>query len=82
MEKHDGNSSPYRGKVVLYYPSKIENTSESELYLAFAQVKHDANLGEGLGRLEAAILRYAPKQAEFYFELAEAYRRAGQLQPS
>jgi tetratricopeptide (TPR) repeat protein len=82
VEKHDGNTPPYRGKVALYYPSRIEKASDSELYLAIAQVKHDANLEEGLRQLEAAILRHAPKQAEFYFELAEAYRRAGQREKS
>jgi predicted CXXCH cytochrome family protein len=79
-EKHDGNTPPYRGRVELYYPTKLEQTSENELYLALAQVKHDANLDEGLHRLEAAIARYSPARAEFYFELAEGYRRAGNLE--
>src|SRR5262249_37774085 len=68
---------PYRGRVELYYPAKLERTPENELYLALAQVKHDANLEQGLPELEAAIARYAPAHAEFYFELAEGYRRAG-----
>jgi predicted CXXCH cytochrome family protein len=79
VEQHDGNTSPYRGRVELYYPTKLEKTSENELYLALAQVKHDANLDQGLRDLEAAIARHAPAHAEFYFELAEAYRRAGNL---
>jgi predicted CXXCH cytochrome family protein len=79
VEKHDGNTPPYRGKVELYYPTKLEQTVEQELYLALAQIKHDANLAQGLPDLEAAITRHAPAQAEFYFELAEAYRRAGNL---
>ncbi len=80
VEKHDGNTPPYRGRVELYYPSKLEKTAENELYLAVAQVKHDANLDRGLAELAAAIARHAPARAEFYFELAEAYRRAGNLQ--
>jgi predicted CXXCH cytochrome family protein len=80
VEKHDGNSPPYRGKVSLYYPDKLEKTAENELYLALAQVKHDANLDHGLRELEAAVSRQAPARSEFYFELAEAYRRAGNLQ--
>lgn len=80
VEKHEGNTPPYRGKVELYYPAKLEPTAERELYLALAQVKHDANLAQGLPELEAAITRHAPAQAEFYFELAEAYRRAGNHQ--
>ena len=79
-EKHDGNTPPYRGTVFLYYPSRIEKTPDRELYLAIAQVKHDANLEEGLRQLEAAILRHAPTNAEFYFELADAYRRTGRLE--
>jgi predicted CXXCH cytochrome family protein len=82
IEKHDGNTPPYRGRVSLYYPSKLEKTAEKELYLAIAQVKHDANLDQGLIELEAAISRHAPTRSEFYFELAEAYRRAGNLQKS
>ncbi len=42
-------------------------------------MKHDANLDEGLRELEAAITRHKPAHAEFYFELAEAYRRSGKL---
>jgi predicted CXXCH cytochrome family protein len=80
IEKHDGNTPPYRGGVSLYYPARIEKTAENELYLALAQVKHDANLDPGLRELEAAIARHAPARSEFYFELAEAHRRAGNLQ--
>src|SRR5262245_12748761 len=80
VEKHDGNTPPYRGKVSLYYPAKIEKTAENELYLALAQVKHDANLDQGLREFEAAVARHAPARSEFYFELAEAHRRAGNLQ--
>jgi tetratricopeptide (TPR) repeat protein len=80
VEKHDGNTPPYRGRVSLYYPVRLEKTAESELYLALAQVKHDANLDQGIRELEAAIARHAPARSEFYFELAEAYRRDGNLQ--
>ncbi len=80
VEKHDGNTPPYRGRVELYYPARLEKTPENELHLALAQVKHDANLDRGLRELEAAIARHAPTRAEFYFELAEGYRRAGNLQ--
>jgi predicted CXXCH cytochrome family protein len=80
VEKHDGNTPPYRGRVSLYYPARIEKTAENDLYLALAQVKHDANLDQGLRELEAAIARHAPARSEFYFELAEAHRRDGNLQ--
>jgi Flp pilus assembly protein TadD len=80
VEKHDGNTPPYRGRVELYYPSRSKKTPEDELYLAVAQTKHEANLGEGIRQLESAITRHDPAQAGFYFELAEAYRHRGNLQ--
>ncbi|MBO0860351.1 MAG: tetratricopeptide repeat protein [Chloracidobacterium sp.] len=80
VEKHDGNTPPYRGEVSLYYPVSIEKSPKNELYLALAQVKQDANLDRGLRELEAALARQSHASSEFYFELAEAYRRAGNLQ--
>ncbi len=80
VEKHDGNTPLYRGRVDLYYPSRLKKTPENELYLAVAQVKHDANLDEGLRQLEQAIARHVPTRAEFYFEMAEGFRRSGNLQ--
>jgi predicted CXXCH cytochrome family protein len=80
VEKHDGATPLYRGRVSLYYPAKLEKTAENELYLALAQVKHDANLDQGLRELEATIARHASARSEFYFELAEAHRRAGNPQ--
>lgn len=79
IEKHDGNTPPYRGGVFLYYPAKLEKTSENDLYLALAQVKHDANLDQGLREFAEALARHASARSEFYFELAEAYRRAGNM---
>jgi predicted CXXCH cytochrome family protein len=79
VEQHDGNTPPYRGRVALYYPAQLAQTPERELYLALAQVKHDANVAQGLRELEDAIARHQPAQPQFYFELAEAYRRTGRL---
>src|SRR5262249_23258772 len=79
VEKHDGNTPPYRGTVRLYYPSTLENADEGELYLAVAQVRDEANLEEGLNHLEAALARYTGSHAEFRFELGEGYRHAGKL---
>jgi tetratricopeptide (TPR) repeat protein len=78
-EKHDANTPPYRGRVVPYYPSSPGSAENAQLYIALAQVKHEANLQEGLAQLEAAIARYRPDRSEFYFELAEGYRHAGRL---
>lgn len=79
VEQQDGNTPPYRGRVALFYPTELVQTPERELYLALAQVKHDANVAQGLRELEDALARHQPTQPEFYFELAEAYRRAGKL---
>ena len=79
VERHDGNTLPYRGEVVAYYPEPFAATPENELYLAVAQVRDQANLVDGLRRLEAAIAKSAPPQGEFYFRLGEAYRDAGRL---
>ncbi|HEY6988676.1 MAG TPA: tetratricopeptide repeat protein [Bryobacteraceae bacterium] len=61
------------GNVTLYYPERLPLTPENELYLAVAQVQ-DAG---GLARLEQAIQKYKPQRPELYFELGEAYRKAG-----
>jgi Flp pilus assembly protein TadD len=67
----------YRGEVALYYPAALPPGPESEAYLAVAQVRHGANLDGGIPRLEAAILKLAPAEPEFYFELGMAYSKKG-----
>ncbi|MFN7923561.1 MAG: tetratricopeptide repeat protein [Bryobacteraceae bacterium] len=76
-ERHDGNTAPYRGEVKLYYPAALKANAEQQLTAAIAQVKQQANLGEGIRRLEAAIARWKPASGEAYFELGEAFRNAG-----
>jgi len=63
----------YKGEVALLYPTTLSSRADSELYTAVAQVKQNANLQKGIARLEAAIEQHKPPQAEFYFELGEAY---------
>ena len=77
-ELNDGNTPPYRGSVVPYYPPDLAPTAENELYVAVAQVTQQSNLEVGIQLLERAIARSAPQRGEFYLELAEAYRHAGQ----
>ena len=79
VERNDGNTPPFCGKVVAYNPASLASTADNELYLAVAQVRFQANLDEGLPRLEAAIAKYSPPQGEFYFRLGEAYRDAGKI---
>ena len=81
-ERHDTPDTAYQGEVTLYYPPQLPQTAERELYLAVAQIKQHANLTEGIPRLENAIKsikRMQPQQGEFYFELAEGYRKVGEL---
>jgi predicted CXXCH cytochrome family protein len=78
-ERHEMGADAYRGPVVLYYPEELPQTAENDLDLAIAQVNQGSNLKAGIVQLSAAIERYSPQRAEYYFELAEAYRDSGQL---
>ena len=78
QETHDTAQTAYHGEVVLLYPRSLPATGETELYLATAQVIDGANLNAGIDRLKKAIEMYRPPEAEFYFELATAYGKAGQ----
>ena len=78
-ERHDTEETAYHGLVTPYYPRELPATEESELYLAMAQVKQFSNLNDGIPQLEAALNKYRPENAGFYFELAEAHVQAGQL---
>ena len=78
-ERHEIGDQAYRGPVVLYYPESLPHTAENELYLAVAQVNQQSNLAEGIRQLTAAIEKYTPKRAEFYYELGEAWRDSGEM---
>ncbi len=71
-ETHETEQNSYTGEVVPYYPSTAD-----ELYAAVAQVTEGANLQAGIPRLEKAIEKHRPPQAEFYYELAEAFWKTG-----
>ncbi len=79
-ETHDTDRTAYRGEVTLLYPRSLPAGADSDLYLAVAQVMDGANLEAGIPRLRQAIETWRPAQAEFYFELANAYWKAGQAQ--
>jgi predicted CXXCH cytochrome family protein len=81
-ERHETDSRAYRGPVVLYYPEALPHTPENDLDLAIAQVKQRSNLSDGIAQLTAAMERHRPERAEYYFELAEAWRESGQLAKS
>jgi tetratricopeptide (TPR) repeat protein len=69
----------YRGEVALYYPASLPPSADADLYLALAQVKEKSNLKDGIARLTAAITKHAPRQAQWYLDLAEALENDGQL---
>jgi len=77
-EVHDTEQTAYKGDVVPLYPPRLAATGENELYLAVAQVAEGANLKAGIPRLQKAIETYRPREAEFHFFLADAYRQTGQ----
>ncbi len=76
IAERPGDANPYRGEVVLYYPKTLPNPAD-ELYLAVAQVAQQSNLAPGIERLAAAIEKYRPASAEFYLQLADAWRANG-----
>jgi predicted CXXCH cytochrome family protein len=67
----------YRGPVALLYPSSLPAGASADLYVAVAQVAEDANLEAGIPMLRKAIEKWHPKEAEFYRQLANAYRKSG-----
>jgi len=69
-ERHETQSTAYRGEVVPYFPG-------DELYTAVAQVYAGANLRAGAQKLETAIERQRPAHPEYYHQLAEAHFRIG-----
>ncbi len=76
IAERPGDANPYRGEVVLYYPKTLPRP-EDELYLAVAQLEQESNLSQGIERLAAAIAKYRPSGAEFYLQLADAWRASG-----
>jgi tetratricopeptide (TPR) repeat protein len=77
-ETHDAGRSPYRGEVALLYPPTLPAGPDRDLYLAVAQVRDGANFEAGIPRLREAIEKWRPPQAEFYFELGNAYWKTGE----
>jgi Flp pilus assembly protein TadD len=67
----------YRGEVVPYYPKSLNDISQGELYSTVAQVSSEANLQNGLQRLQNALKKDKPTEGSFYFALAIAYAKSG-----
>jgi len=79
-EKEAVEGKAYQGEVALYYPAAGAAPPDAGLYTAMAQVVQKSNLSAGLPRLEAALQSSRPQEPEFYFNLAQAHRAAGNLQ--
>ena len=77
VELNSANTPPYRGEVIAYYPALAPSAALTDLYTGVAQVRNGANPDAGIARLEKAIALTQPANAEFYTELADAYRHAG-----
>jgi predicted CXXCH cytochrome family protein len=73
-ETNETTATSYRGPVVPYYPGKGD-----AIYEAVAQVRDGSNLEKGLPTLAALIAQQHSPQPGFYVDLAEAYRKAGDL---
>lgn len=78
-EVADGPSDVFEGSVEPYYPQQLPADPTSQLYLAVAQVTQQSNLSAGKRRLRELIEEHQPEEAEFYFQLAEAYWHDAEL---
>ena len=76
-ETEAATERPYRGAVVPYYPDPLPQTTDTELYLAVAQVQNGADLEAGIPRLQRALEKNPPAQPEFYLEVGKAHSKAG-----
>ncbi len=77
-EPEEPGPSARLGEPRLYYPqTPNERRAEKELYSAVAQVTEQADLQDGLPRLEKLLREQPPSNAQFYYELAEAFRKTG-----
>lgn len=79
LEEKDFYNRRYQGEITFFTPLGVPDDTRSELYLSVAQVKHSANLDNGIPLLEKAIEKYQPEEAEFYFELGDAYAKREQF---
>ena len=76
-EYHEDAQTMYHGEVARYEPGGAKQPDDA-LYVALAQVRDGANLERGIAQFEKAIAAIQPAGPEPYFELANAYRDAGQ----
>ncbi|MCC6344007.1 MAG: tetratricopeptide repeat protein [Bryobacterales bacterium] len=68
----------YTGALVRFYPPGPESPEDS-LYLASAQVREGNNPVAGIEMLRRAIRSLKPRDSVWYWDLAEALRRGGDM---
>jgi predicted CXXCH cytochrome family protein len=78
-ERRETEENGYRGPVALYYPQSLPEGRDRDLYLAVAHVSQKADLSDGIQRLTSAIEKHRPDRMEFYLQLADAWKDAGQI---
>jgi Tfp pilus assembly protein PilF len=67
----------YRGEVIPYDLPGGSKEPDRQLYLDVAQVQDSVEHEPGVLRMQQDIGKSSPSGPEFYFELAEAYEKAG-----
>ncbi len=75
LEPHPASASNKKA-LAPYYPEKLRDESDDQLYMAIAESENTANL-QGATALERALKVHAPAQAEFYAALGDAYAKTG-----
>ena len=76
-ERHPTEAEEYRGEVVPYYPATLPRLGPDALYRALAQVAMRNNLRAGVAELARLIALQAPREAEWYVQLGEAWLADG-----
>jgi len=69
-------SAESTGQLAPYYPEKLGDHSDDQLYLEIAKCENAPNL-PCANALETLVKRQAPTEAGFYAALGDAYARAG-----
>jgi predicted CXXCH cytochrome family protein len=76
-ETRETPANAYRGLVVPFYPAALPPSPVNALDRALAQIEDGSNLKAGLPQLASLLAQYRPPNAEYYEELADAWRAAG-----
>jgi predicted CXXCH cytochrome family protein len=67
------------GGIVLYYPPELPPTPENDLYLEAGKVEDGFEGAPAIARLREGVVKDKPAAAEFYYDLAHGYFKAGQM---